>query len=710
MHPKRFMLLVVFMLNVLVWGVFAPRPVYAASVLYAVPGGTGDCHSWGTACSLQQALSSAVSGDQIWVKKGTHTPGASGSARTVTFTLKNGVALYGGFAGTEGSLGDRNWTANQTILSGDLNGNGKDDNDALHVVTAKAISNSTVLDGFTITGGNANGDAAQRSGGGLYIPEGSVNSNLTLSNLVISDNYAFGLGGGSYQYNASPVFNHVTFSNNISDYYGGALYLFQSSPSLTDVSFIDNKVTAGDGGAIYTYQSSPTLNKVTFRGNRAIALTSGNTSAGGSGGAMYLTSSSNPILTNIVFSGNNAGGLGGAMDLENSSPILSNVTFNGNSSVFSGNTIFMYGSSPQIRNSIIWGDAATQVFAFPGSLPVYTRVILKGGGATVDADPLFVNADAGDLRLRPASPAINFGDNTITSPVLPATDLDGNPRVADGTVDLGAYENQGPYNTAPVFSGSMSNLTLLEDPANNPGSQVSSLLAGHVTDADGAANSAGMAVFAADNTNGAWQFSKDSGATWTALGTLSGTSSTLLGPDVLLRFVPNTNWNGTTTLSFRAWDIPPDLRVSGTSNVNSTIYGGKTSFSADTGTISLIVTPVNDAPSFTKGADQVELKNSGGQTVRAWATLLSKGPGDEAGQLLNFIVDNDNKALFSVQPAISPSGELTYTPAANTIGSATVSVSLQDDGGTANGGLDTSAVQTFTITVKNILCLPLLVK
>ena len=245
----------------------------------------------------------------------------------------------------------------------------------------------------------------------------------------------------------------------------------------------------------------------------------------------------------------------------------------------------------------------------------------------MDADPLFVDAAAGNLHLRPASPAINYGNNLVASPALPATDLDGNPRIADVTVDLGAYENQGPYNTAPVFSGSMSDLALFEDPASNPGSRAGNLLAGHVTDADGTADSAGMAVYAADNTNGAWQFSNDGGTTWTALGTVSGTSSTLLGPDALLRFEPNANWNGTTTLGFRAWDIPPDMRSSGTTRANSNVNGGRTSFSTATGTISLNVTPVNDAPGFTRGADQVVLMNGEGQTVNNWATAISTGAG-----------------------------------------------------------------------------------
>ncbi len=87
------------------------------------------------------------------------------------------------------------------------------------------------------------------------------------------------------------------------------------------------------------------------------------------------------------------------------------------------------------------------------------------------------------------------------------------------------------------------------------------------------------------------------------------------------------------------------------------------------------------------------------QTLSGWATNISEGPGD-TGQILNFIVTNDNNGLFSSQPAVdASSGDLTYTPAGNANGTATVSVSLHDNGGTANGGDDTSNVQTMTITV-----------
>src|SRR5262249_57288208 len=98
------------------------------------------------------------------------------------------------------------------------------------------------------------------------------------------------------------------------------------------------------------------------------------------------------------------------------------------------------------------------------------------------------------------------------------------------------------------------------------------------------------------------------------------------------------------------------------------------------------VTAVNDAPSFTKGANQAAFENSGAQSVSGWATAISAGPPDEAGQALTFNVSNDNNALFSSQPAIDATGKLTYTSAADVFGTATGTVQLPDNGGTANGG------------------------
>jgi hypothetical protein len=116
-------------------------------------------------------------------------------------------------------------------------------------------------------------------------------------------------------------------------------------------------------------------------------------------------------------------------------------------------------------------------------------------------------------------------------------------------------------------------------------------------------------------------------------------------------------------------------------------------------TFTLTVNFVNHAPTFTKGADQNVRLGVAGQTVSGWATAITAGPPNEASQKVTFTVTNDNNALFLVQPAVSPTGVLTYTPVLSTTGTANVTVVAHDNGGTANGGVDTSAGQTFVINV-----------
>ena len=163
--------------------------------------------------------------------------------------------------------------------------------------------------------------------------------------------------------------------------------------------------------------------------------------------------------------------------------------------------------------------------------------------------------------------------------------------------------------------------------------------------------------------------------------------ATLLSVGENLVWHPAANANGTLqAFSVRAWD-------------------GQAA-SAAAVPVSVQVATVNDAPSFTKGADQVTDEDSGPHTIATWATSISPGPADEAGQSVDFLVTNDNNSLFSSQPAIAANGTLTYTPTPNAHGIATVTVRLHDDGGTANGGADTSAPQTFTITLNPVADTP----
>ena len=155
-----------------------------------------------------------------------------------------------------------------------------------------------------------------------------------------------------------------------------------------------------------------------------------------------------------------------------------------------------------------------------------------------------------------------------------------------------------------------------------------------------------------------------------------------------LKFQPRTNFNGDTTIQI----VTNDKGKMGS--------GGELK---DTDNISIKVNPINDAPTFTKGNDVVVEEDAPTMgTFQGWATAISAGAGDEATQVLTFDVSNDNNALFAEQPKIATNGTLTYKTAANANGSATVTVLLKDNGGTANNGKDTSAPQIFTITVNPV--------
>jgi predicted outer membrane repeat protein len=444
----------------------------------STPTGSGNCSDWDNACSLQDALDSANLGDEIWVATGAYTPTATTDPvdpRTATFQLVNGVALYGGFAGTETSLGQRDWESNITILSGDIGAVGDDSDNSYHVVTGSGTDATAVLDGFTVTGGNADEWGVhldpRSQGGGMYNDGGSP----TVTNVTFTDNSALLHGGGMSNWeNSSPTLTNITFNSNSAGAGGGMDNTRNSSPTLTNVTFTGN--FAEEGGGMST-TGSPTLTNVIFTGNSAFFFAGGGMAVwGGSptltnvtfsdnyaneyGGGMYNRDSS-PTLTNVTFSGNSAEHYGGGMYNYgyNSGAMLTNVTFSGNSAEYGGGGMYIGASDlePALTNSILWGNTApdgAQIYNYSNTTISYSLVQGSGGsgpgwdtslgtdgGGNIDADPQFVDAPNGDLHLQPTSPAIDAGDNSAVPPGI-TTDLDGNLRIVNGIVDMGAYEAQ----------------------------------------------------------------------------------------------------------------------------------------------------------------------------------------------------------------------------------------------------------------------------
>ena len=394
--------------------------------------GRGDGGSWTDAFpNLQAALAVALPDDEIWIATGTYTPGTNPSA---TFALKNGVVIYGGFAGGETSVSQRNWTTQPTRLSGDLLGNDGPNftntaDNSYHVVTG--VTGAT-LDGVTISGGNASGGGNNGYGGGLFNWAGSP----TLRNSTLTGNNAV-LGGAIFNYASSPTLNNVTLSVNGATFGGGMLNFSNSNPTLINVTFNNNNASS-NGGGIYNQDSNPTLIDAKLCGNSA---------ANGGGMGNWQ---SNPTLVNSLICGNAATTWGGGMFNYASNPLLTHVTFSGNAAAFGGG-LYNSSSTPVLRNSLVWGNtaASSPAIADNSSVAAITYSVVEGGYPGVgnlSADPLFVTLMSpapsvdGDLHLQPASLAINAGENASA----PTTDHEGKPRPIGGSVDMGAYEVQFP--------------------------------------------------------------------------------------------------------------------------------------------------------------------------------------------------------------------------------------------------------------------------
>ena len=400
--------LIMWLVMAVFWVGMAPA-IAAGGTIYvdadASPGGDGT--SWATAYKyLQDALNKPpTGGDEIWVAGGVYKPdedeggNVTPGDRTATFQLINGVALYGGFAGGESSLDERNWRTNETILSGDLNGDdvgfSNNGENSYQVVTGSGTNSTAVLDGFTVTAGNANGGW-----------EGPTNA-----------------GGGMFNESGSPTVRNCTFSGN-------------SASSLA-------------GGGMANWGSSPTVTNCTFSGNSASG-----------GGGMYNRDNSNPTIINCTFSGNSAGSNGGGMLNGVSSPTVTNCTFSGNSAYVGGgmynDEYDGYGSNPTLTNCILWGNTAlsgAEIYCEGASFATVSYSDVQGswpGTGNIDEDPLFIGPNGldgipgtaddeeGNVHLRGYSPCINAGDpsGNYTGQV----DIDNQPRVAYGRVDMGADE------------------------------------------------------------------------------------------------------------------------------------------------------------------------------------------------------------------------------------------------------------------------------
>ncbi|MDM8524243.1 IPT/TIG domain-containing protein [Desulfococcaceae bacterium HSG8] len=382
------------------FGMFFISPLQAAEVIYMNPSAAGEANgsTWADAYTdLQTAINQGNEGDEVWVTTGTYTPGNDSSA---TFNLKKGVAVYGGFAGTEITLNERDWKNNVTTLSGEI-GTADDVSDNIKRVVScnNTVDKNTLLDGFTITGGN--GDK----------------------------------GAGIYNLRGSPVVANCTFIRNIATTSGGGMYNSSGIPKVINCIFIEN--TANVGGGMYNETSNTVVTNCIFKGN--IANTNG--------GAM-MNKGSSPTTANCLFVGNTADvGGGGIYTYEDGSPIIANCTFSKNIALTgSGGGVYVNAGSPKICNSIFWGNSASEgkkqnIYASSSSSTIDYNVIEGDSsfmGKNTTEDPVFFrNPDAGDDGVGDwKTPDDNdYGDLHLKDHTSPAVDAGSNSLIPADTAD-----------------------------------------------------------------------------------------------------------------------------------------------------------------------------------------------------------------------------------------------------------------------------------
>lgn len=386
-----------------------PPVCYPAFRVTQTGAGLQDGSSWANAYAghqLQQAIDAAAlcAGSQVWVAQGVHKP-TSGTVRTVSFSMRAGVAIYGGFAGNETTLAGRILTTpSSTTLSGEIGDLTTTADNSYHVISnPSGLTTSAVLDGFVVTGGNANGTGFANSVGGGVLNNGNNSGNV-----------------------CSPSFRNCTFVANLASSSGGAMHNWgtssgNSSPQLTNCAFLSN--SAPSGGAIYNRAnvsgiSSPQLTNCSFQNNSATA-----------GGAIFNNGSSSGIssvsLVNCVFFAN-----GGANSFSNTSATITvsyslfdntaNITTLGPGSLTTSSSPFVSPTSVALAPCSPAIDAGTN--SAPGLIGVTTD--LAGNNRFFSGNPV----DLGAIEFQGAGLPVNFtvlGSGTATCAGSPTITLSG---------------------------------------------------------------------------------------------------------------------------------------------------------------------------------------------------------------------------------------------------------------------------------------------
>jgi len=437
----------------------------SGNVVYVNANATGANNgtSWADAFTdLQSALSGVCSSvTEIWVAQGTYKP-TTGTDRNAAFVMINGVAIYGGFNGTEAQLSERDWVNNPTILSGNIGDANLATDNSTHVIfnNNNGLTASARLDGFTVRDGYATG--ASSSGGGMF--NNAVSP--TVANCIFEQNFA-SFGGGAVYCNTSSTssFTNCAFNSNTA-IAGGAFTAtgFGAAISLTftDCSFDSNRGTNGGGAVNNGFSNTTGSSIMNFNNCKFTNNLCHNDATLGSGGAYQSQASGfDANFTNCVMDGNRAMGTaddgGGALMIYRGQVTLVNTTIANSVTATHGSVVSLYypEASVSIKNCIFWNNSEASgddIFNNNNGIVNVEYSLFQeaacptgvtcGDGMLYDTDPLFVSLLGGDLHLQPCSPAID----TATATGAPVTDYDYNARVdaryAGLLVDMGAFEYQ----------------------------------------------------------------------------------------------------------------------------------------------------------------------------------------------------------------------------------------------------------------------------
>ena len=308
---------------------------------------------------MQTAIDTAenASGGQVWVAKGIYLP-TQNLQRNISFQMKKKVAIYGGFKGTEISLSQRNWKTNRTILSGDIGKKGDRSDNSYHVIKGSVHA---ILDGVTVSDGNANGIEKNGYGGGMF--NWGYDASAIVRNTVFTNNYAMD-GGAVFNFkDVLAYFNNVEITNNHAEVAGGLSARFGSSLRIENSKISNNKSTYRGGGVVVNYGSNVEFKNIQFLNNKT----------DGNGGAVWVDDQASqyggtqPYFLKCHFFNNRASFYGGAIHNYNiSTTIMKKNTFDENKAEYGhdvANTlkshVTMDGNSIQQEN--IYTDASSAI-------------------------------------------------------------------------------------------------------------------------------------------------------------------------------------------------------------------------------------------------------------------------------------------------------------------------------------------------------------